>query len=43
MSRRAKSPSLTRDILMLGDLYLTLARPQEEEAEDSAETTPKRG
>ena len=70
---QAKNPSLTRDILMLGDLYLTLgwlafqrlrhgplwpweaelgespapvatlARPQEEEAEESAETTPKRG
>ncbi len=71
---QAKSPSLTRDILMLGDLYLTLgwlafqrlrhgplwpgeaelgespapvatlARPQEGEEEESAETaTPKRG
>ena len=25
MGRQAKSPSLTRDFLMLGDLYLTLA------------------
>jgi len=72
MSRQAKKPSVAQDILMLGDVYLTLgwlafqrlrhgplwpweaelgeptasvmtlARPQEEEAEESAETTTAR-